>query len=71
MKKITLSIKGMHCKSCSMIVKEALMDTQGVKDADVELLKEKATVNFDDKIANEKQLIDAINKEGYIATLSK
>jgi copper chaperone CopZ len=71
MKKITLDIKGMHCKSCSMLVKEALMDTNGVKDADVQLIKEKATINYDEKIASEKQLIEAINKEGYKATLAK
>jgi len=54
-----------------MLVKEALMDTNGVKDADVQLIKEKATINYDEKIASEKQLIEAINKEGYKATLAK
>lgn len=71
MKKIELSIKGMHCNSCTMLVKEALIDTTGVKDANVSLKDSKAIVSFDEKIIQEKQLIDIIKKEGYDAKLVK
>jgi copper ion binding protein len=65
MKKVELNIKGMHCKSCVVLVKEALTDVKGVKNADVDLQKNKAVVEFDEKLVKEKQLIDAIEKEGY------
>jgi len=65
MKKIELKIKGMHCKSCVMLVKEALTDVKGVKEASVDLQKNNAIVEFDEKLVKEKQLIEAIEKEGY------
>jgi copper ion binding protein len=65
MKNIELRIKGMHCKSCVMLVKEALTDIKGVKDASVDLEKGKASVSYDEKLVKEKQLVDAIEKEGY------
>jgi copper chaperone CopZ len=69
MKKIELKIKGMHCPSCSILVKEALTDIKGVNDASVDLKTAKAQVSFDEKLVKEKQLIDAVRKEGYDARL--
>lgn len=71
MKKVEFSIKGMHCNSCTTMVKEALKDTKGVKDASVDLKTAKAVVSFDEKVVTEKQLIDAIKKEGYDARTGK
>ncbi|MGV8171211.1 MAG: heavy-metal-associated domain-containing protein [Candidatus Woesearchaeota archaeon] len=65
MKKAELKIKGMHCKSCVMLVKEALTDIKGVSEASVDLEKGKASVSYDEKLVKEKQLTDAIEKEGY------
>jgi copper chaperone CopZ len=65
MKKVELNIKGMHCKSCVVLVKEALTDVKGVKDASVDLQKNRAVIEFDEKFVKENQLIDAIEKEGY------
>lgn len=41
---ITLEISGMHCASCAAFVEDALVQTQGVKRAAVNLASEKATV---------------------------
>jgi copper ion binding protein len=65
MKKTEFTIKGMHCKSCVMLVTEALTDVKGVKNASVDLSKNKAVVEFDEKIVKERQLIEAIEKDGY------
>ena len=65
MKKLELNIKGMHCSACPVLIKEVLTDTKGVKDAGVDLKSAKATISFDEKIVNEKSLVDAIEKEGY------
>jgi copper chaperone CopZ len=69
MKKIELNIKGMHCSSCTTLVKEALTDNKGVNDADVDLKTAKAIVSFDEKQVSEKQLIESVRKEGYDARL--
>jgi copper chaperone CopZ len=71
MKKTEFNIKGMHCPSCTMLVKEALTDVDGVKNAKVDLKKEKAVVEYDEKTASEKQLIAAVKAEGYEATIAK
>jgi copper chaperone CopZ len=65
MKDIELKLKGMHCKSCVMLVNEALIDIKGVKSANAELEKSNVKISFDDNLVKEKQLIDAIEKEGY------
>ncbi len=65
MKKSELKIKGMHCKSCVMLVTEALIDIKGVKEASVNLEKGKVSISYDDKLVKERQLIVAIEKEGY------
>jgi copper chaperone CopZ len=65
MKKTELNIKGMHCNSCVMLIKDALAEEKGVKDANVDLKKNKATISYDEKLTDEKKLIQIIEKEGY------
>ena len=69
MKKVELNIKGMHCNSCVMLIKDALDETKGVSDAKVDLKKNNAVVSFDEKAVTEKQIIEIIKKEGYDAKL--
>ena len=71
MKKTELKIKGMHCPSCTMLVKEALTDVKGVKDAKVDLKKENAIVEYDEKLADEQKMIAAIKAEGYEVKIAK
>ena len=65
MKKIELKIKGMHCNSCVALIKDTLGYTKGVKESHVDLKKAKAEVSFDERVVSEKQIIDAIESEGY------
>ncbi|HYD03955.1 MAG TPA: heavy metal-associated domain-containing protein [Alphaproteobacteria bacterium] len=69
MKNVEIKIKGMHCKSCTMLVGDALRDIEGVKDADVSLEKNTAKVSFDEKLVKPEKMIDAIKKEGYDAKI--
>lgn len=71
MKKIELNVTGMHCKSCVIIIKDALIEHKGVNTAEVDLKKNKAVVTYDEKLTNESQLINIISKEGYEAKISK
>lgn len=64
MSKITLKVKKMHCKSCKMIVEEALSDI-GAKDISVTVDEKKqiGTVSFSHiELSMAKE---AIKKEGY------
>jgi copper chaperone CopZ len=69
MKNIEIKIKGMHCKSCSMLIGDTLKDVEGVKDVDVSLEKNAAKVSFDEKLVKPEKLLDAIKKEGYDAKI--
>ena len=68
-KKITLDIGGMHCASCSTLIAKKLEKTEGIRYSNVNLTTEKATVEFDDKTTNEKEIIKNIESLGYKASL--
>ena len=68
-KKVDIDIKGMTCASCSSRVEKALNRKEGVNNATVNLLSNRATVEFDDEKINEVSIIKAIEKTGYKAEL--
>jgi len=61
--KKTFHIKGMHCKSCSALIKSELEDA-GVK-SEIDFSSRKAEVEFDDKKINIKKIKQIISKGGY------
>ena len=63
---IELHIKGMHCTACVSKIEEALYLVEGVTKAVAKLDKNKATVEGN---ASSQELINAINKSGYQASL--
>ncbi len=63
MKKITFDVKGMHCRSCEILIKEALED-KGVK-AEISFKTGKLNTEFDDKKITENKIKEIIRKEGY------
>ena len=67
MKKITLSLSGMHCSSCARLIENALRKTPGVNDAAVNFSSEKALVTFDEESVGPKQMIDSVSRAGYHA----
>ena len=64
-RKETLNISGMSCAACAARIEKSLSKIEGVKEANVNLALEKATVAFDDEVANDKQLRATIRKLGY------
>ena len=65
MTKYSLEVKGMHCKSCSMLVTDVLEES-GSKNISINLDEKKQVgkVSFDFSGDKEK-IIGAIEKEGY------
>ena len=67
--KAELHIKGMHCESCAVNIKETLEETAGVRRADVTFNGKTAVVEFDDETVQQSTLIKKIQDLGYQATV--
>ncbi|MFH0770121.1 MAG: cation transporter, partial [Candidatus Peregrinibacteria bacterium] len=65
--RITLSITGMHCASCALLITQALKKTPGVQDATVNFAAEKASVLFDPSAVSVQALIQTVSLVGYKA----
>src|SRR5699024_10843636 len=70
-KKVNIAVSGMTCSSCASSVERALNKTEGVIDVAVNLLGEKATVEFDDKSTSPEDLVRVIEETGYKVPLEK
>jgi copper chaperone CopZ len=64
MKKLKLTIEGMHCASCSGNVDKSLRKVDGVKDVTISLMTKKGFVEVEDDV-KESDLSDAVSKVGY------
>lgn len=65
MKKTEFSIKGMHCASCATNIEKALKKKNGIIEASVNLISEKAIVEFDPNKINENKIKETIVGLGY------
>jgi P-type Cu+ transporter len=65
----TIPVSGMHCAGCSSRVQQALESTPGVSAANVNLMTNSATVDFDPSAVTPKRLVEAIRETGYGAEL--
>ncbi|MEI8230196.1 MAG: heavy metal translocating P-type ATPase [Candidatus Peregrinibacteria bacterium] len=67
-KRLSLSLSGMHCSSCAMLIERSLKKVPGVSQANVNFAAEKASILFDEHTANTQDLIKAVEKAGYAAS---
>jgi Cu+-exporting ATPase len=65
MVEITIKTKGMHCVSCEKIIKDAILNVNGVKDAKIDYTTEKAIIEFDPLQTDIKTIMKVIKKVGY------
>lgn len=70
-KKVTIDVVGMTCAACSSRVEKAIKRQEGVIDSSVNLLAQKATIEFDRDRVNVDELIRTIEKTGYEVPLVK
>lgn len=71
MEKKVFDISGMTCASCSQTVEKAAQRLEGTKEAVVNLATEKLTVEYDEAILTEADIIKAIKDAGYDASIKK
>jgi len=64
MKKIKLTIEGMHCASCASNIERAVKKVKGVKEVVVSLMTNKAFIEIDEDV-NREEIKKAIGKVGY------
>jgi len=65
----TLPVKGMTCAACQSFVQRTLESQPGVRSASVNLMMERATVEYDPLTVSPQTLVAAINETGYEAAL--
>jgi Cu+-exporting ATPase len=63
----TLDVSGMHCASCVGSIEGALSALEGVAEASVNLATERASVVYDPRRTSVRELVDAVERVGYIA----
>jgi copper chaperone CopZ len=70
MKTVTFKVSGMHCRSCEMLIVDALNE-MGVESAEAHHAKGEVVVKFDEKKINVGAITKAIKKEGYEVTVDE
>ncbi|MBF8436334.1 copper-translocating P-type ATPase [Halanaerobiaceae bacterium Z-7014] len=70
-KKITFSVMGMTCASCSQAVENTLADTDGISEASVNINTEKATISYNPESIGFDDLEEIVEKSGYKIKKSK
>ena len=64
MKKIKLTIEGMHCASCASNIEKSLKKVLGIKEANISLMLKKGTVECEDSVSDD-ELKKAVARAGY------
>lgn len=64
MKKLKISIEGMHCASCASNIEKSVSKVSGVKSCSVSLMLKKGTVEAEDNV-NLEDIKKAVAKVGY------
>lgn len=65
MNKVILPITGMTCANCVATVERSVKKVQGVEDVVVNLVTEKATIDYEPEKLELQQIIDRIERAGY------
>ncbi len=68
--KVTLKITGMTCAACSAAVEKGLRRTAGVREANVNLAAERASVSFDPALISVDDIVKKISDLGYQGELA-
>ena len=69
MKKVKITISGMHCASCASNIERSLKKVPGIKEASVSLMLKKGTVEIEENAnVSENELKKAVERAGYKMT---
>ena len=69
MKKVKITISGMHCASCASNIERSLKKVSGVNGASVSLMLKKGTIEIEENAnVSENELKKAVERAGYKMT---
>lgn len=68
MKSVKFNIQGMTCSSCVSHVEKAVNKLEGIKKVNVNLLSNSMNVEYNEKLLDNKKIIDAVVNAGYGAS---
>ncbi len=71
MKKAEYDVLGMHCVSCSTAISKILSKTKGITDVEVVLSESKIHVAYDEKLVDDKKIVEQVGRLGYRAVEHK
>ena len=71
MQRETYHVTGMSCAACSARVQKSVSALPGVQECSVNLLKNSMVVSYDDKALTSGQIVGAVEKAGYGASLQQ
>ncbi|MEM7816227.1 MAG: heavy metal-associated domain-containing protein [Candidatus Aenigmatarchaeota archaeon] len=60
-----LAIKGMHCRSCELLIYDSVMEIDGVSKIRVDHTKGLGEVEFNPQKTSLKEIIRIVKKQGY------
>ena len=63
-----LSVEGMHCSSCGMLIDDALEDLPGVTSAATNVRKKRCVVDYEPGQVDVERIVGAIEALGYRAS---
>jgi copper chaperone CopZ len=66
MKKV-YRVEGMHCSNCAMSVEGIEDDLPGIRQVSASYQKAQMTVEFEEQLVSEEQILSALEKRGYRA----
>jgi copper chaperone CopZ len=64
MKKVKITIEGMHCASCGSNIEKSLKKVRGVKEVSVSVMTKKGFVECEDSVPEE-EIKKAVARAGY------
>jgi len=70
-KTLNISIKGMSCESCSTGISSALKELDGISMVRIDFSRKSGTISYLPAKANERKIIETIEKSGYEASAIK
>jgi len=66
LQKSTIHIKGMHCRSCEILLEDALLAVGNVKKCEVDWQSGTAQIIYDkNRLPSEREIVRAIRTAGY------
>ncbi|MCL2521556.1 MAG: cation transporter [Erysipelotrichales bacterium] len=65
MSKLKVNIETLGCKSCEITIEQIILEMPGVQAVKASAKKKQVIIDFDEKIIQKEQIIEAITEAGH------